>query len=81
MFIYLYGFDQYLTAFAALSECFSDCFTPHVLTDCISALSLLQVRSAMTGVPEVGLKAFYAADFDVYFATKELRLTLLPVVS
>ena len=80
MFIYLYGFDQYLTAFAALSECLSDCFT-HVLTDFISALSLLQVRSAMTGVPEVGLKAFYAADFDVYFATKELRLTLLPVVS
>jgi hypothetical protein len=38
------------------------------------------LRSATTGVTEVGVKDFYAADFDVFLATKELRITLLPVV-
>jgi hypothetical protein len=53
-----------------------DHFTPPA-----SFLGYSSVRAAMTGVTEVGVQAFYAADFDVFLATKELRLTLLPVVS
>mmetsp|Transcript_1095 Transcript_1095/g.2253 ORF Transcript_1095/g.2253 Transcript_1095/m.2253 type:complete len:493 (-) Transcript_1095:360-1838(-) len=39
------------------------------------------LRAATTGVTEVGVKDFYKANFDVFLATKELRITLLPVTS
>lgn len=46
-----------------------------------SLLGYTVMRAAMTGVTDVGIKDFYAADFDVLYATKELRMTLLPMTS
>ena len=42
-----------------------------------ASLGFSAVRSTMTGGTEVGVRDFYAADFDVMFATRSLRLALL----
>ncbi len=45
-----------------------------------ASLGFSALRSTMTGTTEVGVKDFYAADFDVMYATRSLRLALLPTV-